>query len=82
MTVAPDTTIVERPWPFHTCPSCEGETFAVEAPEHAVVFCCLGCGDRWRFVLGYLHRVAPAAPAPMVPAVPKVAPKTLVAGAG
>jgi hypothetical protein len=63
MTVAPEPTIVERPWPFHTCPSCAGETFGVEAPVQGVVFNCLGCGDRWRFVLGYLHRVPDGHPA-------------------
>lgn len=66
MTVAPETTMVVRPWPFHTCPSCEGENFAVEAPDHAVVvLCCMGCGDRWRFVLGYLHRVVDHHDAPL-----------------
>ncbi len=65
MTMAPERTVVERPWPFHTCPTCEGEVFAVEPVDHAVLFCCQGCGDRWRFVLGYLHRVPDRAAAPI-----------------
>ncbi len=57
MTVDP--VLVKRPWPFHTCPSCECSDFAAEGQEATVVFTCMGCGARWRYTLGYLHRLDP-----------------------
>lgn len=59
MTVDP--VLVQRPWPFHTCPTCEGADFAAVGQPDTVVFTCLGCGTRWRYALGYLHRLEPDA---------------------
>ena len=57
--MAVDPVLVQRPWPFHTCPSCACSDFAAEGQPATVVFTCLGCGTRWRYTLGYLHRLDP-----------------------
>lgn len=58
MTIAPEPTIVERPWPFEVCPDCNHGHFTVDSPGAEVVFTCRRCGTGWRYMLGYLHQVA------------------------
>jgi hypothetical protein len=54
---AVDPTLVEKPWPFRACPTCVGTLFAASGEQGTVVFTCLGCGARWRYLLGHLQEV-------------------------
>lgn len=40
--------------PFSRCPHCHGQSFACCPHDRQLLFVCDGCGDTWRYVLGYL----------------------------
>lgn len=50
--------IVHNLGPLDRCPGCEGSDFLVDESDGLVIFRCLGCGESWRYELGYVWRVA------------------------
>lgn len=59
-TAIPAPTLVTRPWPFEVCAHCDGEEFAVTShTPGGVVFTCVACHTRWRYLLGYLIPIDP-----------------------
>ncbi len=40
--------------PFEQCPRCGDDRFSTDIVEGTVVFGCVGCGETWRYLLGYL----------------------------
>ena len=57
-------TMINEPWPFRFCPACDGTTFLAANESGLVVFTCVECGHRWRYLLGYLLNVEPQATGP------------------
>lgn len=53
---------VEEPWPFRTCPHCDSTAFTAFSEEATVIFTCLGCGSRWKYLLGYLQELGDQPP--------------------
>lgn len=64
----PEPAVAESPPLLHTigpvdhCPGCGGRDFVADSStSDSTVFLCLGCGDGWRYELGYVWKVAPPA---------------------
>ena len=64
---------VTEPWPFRSCPACQGTAFSSSTEFDLVVLTCTQCGLRWRYLLGYLLHIAPLADTNLDPPPPVTA---------
>lgn len=54
-----ETSLITEPWPFRSCPACNGTRFQAAGEPGLVVLTCARCGHRWRYLLGYLINLGP-----------------------